>query len=117
MDRYTADSIKSAVSADEEKLFESWSVGRPIGWKCDSQVKDSVCIGNWIMQELSRLVAEGFIGPDGIVLSDDDRRAQQQMFNRWMRSRVDLFELASEVMNEVVDGTIVRDRISHKRWG
>lgn len=117
MKRYSAEQIKSLIAADEERLFASWSVGRPIGWACDTQTKDAVCIGNWLSEEISRLISEGFIGPDGIQLSDDDRRIQQNTFNRWCRSRTDLFELAAEIMNDVLDGKILRDRIPHKRWG
>lgn len=114
---YTVDSIRSAVKLDEDRLFSSWSAGRPIGWTCDQQTKDSVCIDSWISEEIDRLIADGFTGPDGVAISEDDRRIQQLTFNRWCRSRDDLFELAAEIMNDVVDGKILRERVPHKRWG
>jgi hypothetical protein len=115
--RYTADLIRSLVHGQQNHYFASYSEGRPEGWSCDQQVKDAVCISVWMNEELADMVAIQFAGADGVLIDDDDRRAQQAMFNRWSRSRNDLFELAAEVMNQVVDGTIIRDRVPHKRWG
>ena len=68
-------------------------------------------------EELSRLIVQGFAGADNVPIDDADRKIQQQMFNRWCRSRTDLFELAAEIMNDVIDGKIARERIPHHRWG
>lgn len=115
--RYTAQSIQDYVTEHEEELFAFWLVGRPEGWKCDEQTKNTICLNHWLAKELSRLVALEFVGADGITLTDDDRKIQLNTFNRWSRSRTDLFELVAEIMNDVLDGKILRDRIPHHRWG
>jgi len=104
--RYTAENVKAAVESNEEELFALYAQGRPEHWKCDTRTKELVCIGNWITAEL---IALG--------VSDVDRRTQQAKYHREMRSSYDLFQTASEVMNEVLDGKIEQNRIAHRKWG
>jgi hypothetical protein len=107
---FTLEDIKEAVDADEERLFKDWSTGRPEGWKCDQQTKDAVCLYKWLSERLSEMVVLG-------IISDDDRKIKEQKFNRWARSRTDLHQLTSEIINEAINGEIERDRIPHHRWG
>lgn len=107
---FTPEDIKEAVAADEQRLFQDWSAGRPEGWSCDQQTKDTICLGKWLSERLQEMVDLG-------VITDDDRKIQQHKFNRWCRSRTDLYELIAEIINETIDGKVDRDRIPHHRWG
>ena len=107
---FTEQDIIEAVAEDEVRLFQSWSQGRPEGWKCDTATHDLVCLAVWLSERLSEMVVLKLI-------TDDDRKIQQQFFHRWSRSRVDLFQLTAEIINDTIDDRIVRDRIPHKRWG
>ncbi len=106
MDSYIPERIQLAVESDRDRLFASWSVGRPEGWSCDPRTKDLICIGNWLTEELTRLCA-----------NEDDRRTQQAYYNRWSRSREDLWVLAAETLNMVLDGLVEQNRKPHRRWG
>lgn len=106
MERYTADSIREKVSADFERLFSSYAVGRSPNWVCDQQTKDIVSISVWMREELTR-----------IGLDDLGRRTQENAFNRFSRSDKDLFELAAQLMNDALDDNIDRFRRPHRRWG
>lgn len=102
---YSAESVRRAVLADEKRLFASWSANRQEGWRPDPRTKELICIGNWLSEELQKLV------------NDDDRRIQQHHFNRWSRSEDDLYELAAQILRDAVEGKIDRDRPPHRRWG
>ena len=103
---YTEDAVRTVVVAAEERLFAPWREGRPETWRPSTQTKDMVCVGFWLREELTRL---GF--------SDDDRKIQEAKFHRWSRSRLDVFLLAAELLNEALEGEIERDRKPHRRWG
>jgi hypothetical protein len=81
-------------------------VGRAPNWACDPRTKDLVCIGYWLVEELVRL-----------GVNDDDRRTQQNFYNRWSRSDGDLFDLAARTLNTVLEGKVEQNRIPHRRWG
>lgn len=104
--RYTAGQVRAAVHADRERLFAPYAVGRPERWVPDQRTKDLICVGNWLSEELRRL-----------KVSEDDRRTQERYYNRWSRSVEDLFGLAAETLNAVLDGQIEQGRIPHRRWG
>lgn len=50
-------------------------------------------------------------------ISDEDRRTQEAMFNRYSRSDLDIYFLAASVLNDALDGKIDTDRKTHRRWG
>ena len=104
-ERWTAERVKEEVVRDRERLFAPYSSGRPAGWNCDPRTKDLACVEVWLREQLQ------------IICDDTDRRTQQSYFNRWARSREDLFELAAETLNIVFDGNVEQGRIPHRRWG
>jgi hypothetical protein len=97
-ERYTAEGVLSAITAEEERLFAPWAVGRPEGWKPSKETKDTVCIGLWLREELSKLVG------------DDDRKTQEAVFYRWSRNRIDLHQLAAEILNDALDGNVEQNQ-------
>ena len=105
-ERWTAERVKEAVEKDQERLFAPYAVVRASNWACNPRTKDLVCIGYFLTEELGRICA-----------NEDDRRTQQQYYNRWSRSREDLFELGAETLNTVLDGQVEQGRIPHRRWG
>lgn len=105
-ERYAADGIREKVSADFERLFSSYAVGRSPTWACDQRTKDTVTISVWMREELTR------IGVD-----DLGRRTQENAFNRHSRSDTDVYELAAQLMNDALDDNIDRFRRPHRRWG
>ena len=104
--RYTAESVQKAVEEKREELFAPYAIGRPTNWTVDTRTKDLVCIGNWLTAEMT-----------AIGTSDEDRRTQQWKFNRLSRSDDNLWQCAADIMNEVLDGTVEKNRIPHHRWG
>jgi len=103
---YTADSVRASVSANEERLFAPWKIGRPEGWTTDARTKNVVCLGFWLREELTKM-----------GLSDKDRITQEQFFHRWSRSDSDLFALVATILNDAAAGNIEQGRIPHHRWG
>jgi len=103
---YTRDEVWLLVTIHEEKLFASWSMGRPEGWTTDARTKATVCIAFWLRDELTK-----------IGLSEADRKTQEAYFHRWSRSEGDLFALGAEVMNDARAGNIEQGRVPHHRWG
>ncbi len=104
--KYSDDTVRTAVADQEERLFASWSSGRPQGWKCDDRTRNIVCVGLWLREELFR-----------VALSDSDRKAQEAQFNRRSRSEMDVFAIAADILNETVEDKIDRNRIPTRRWG
>lgn len=105
MTEYAESRVRELVSASQEELFARYAVGRPPNWSCDSRTRELVCVGNWLDDELK---AQG--------VSDDDRRATLWSFNRRSRAAFELFQLAADIMNEVLAGT-VDNKPAHRRWG
>lgn len=104
--RYTSESVRASVEADMERLFAPYAAGRPSTWACDPRTRELVSLGYWLTEELVRLGC-----------SDDDRRTQQQFYNRWSRSDFDLWDLGARTLNAVLDGQVEQNRIPHRRWG
>ena len=104
--RYTPIDIKQWVFESHERLFSSYSVGRPANWNCDARTRELVSLSVWLNEEMQLL-----------SLDDAGRKAQLYQFNRRSRSEENLYDLAASIMNEVVEGTIDRDRKPHRRWG
>jgi len=102
---YTADAIKECVANDQARLFASWSANRPPNWKPDERTVQVVCVGNWLSEELAK------------VVSDEHRRIQEAQYNRRSRSEIDLYALAAEIMTETIEGRVNTTRTPHRRWG
>ena len=102
---WTKESVRKAVTAEEERLFAPWSIGRPIGWKMDTASKDVICVGYWLSEVLQS------------ITNHDDCLTQNQFFHRRSRSETDPFTIAAELLNEVIAGTVPQDRKPHRRWG
>jgi hypothetical protein len=88
---YTEESIRASVKADEARFLAPWREGRPEGYTPGPQMRDLLCIGAWLREELTR---------SGV--SDDERRKQERLFNSFSRGREDLFRLAAEILNHTV---------------
>lgn len=101
---YTPDQIKAAVEAEQERLIAPWMVGRPANYKIDEESKRVIATGFWLDEQLSK------------ICNDTDRRTQNWKFNRLSRT-YDTFEVAAEVMNEVLEGNVEQNRKPHRRWG
>jgi hypothetical protein len=101
---YTAQMIKEIIETNLECLLQPWMVGRSQNYVMDSTAKFVVATGYWLEQELSK------------ICNDADRRTQCWKFNRMSRT-YDVFEIASECMNEALNGLVEQNRKPHKRWG
>lgn len=104
MNAYTAEQVKAEVMVDLDRLFAPWTVGRPPNWSCDSATKQTVAIGYWLEEKLSS------------ICNDVDRRTQIWKFNRMSRT-YDIWETATECINEAIAGTVEQNRKPHRRWG
>lgn len=103
--RYTAAGIKAAVDLDKERYFAPWLVGRSATYVADSNTVYTVATGYFLEEELQRL-----------GVNDADRITQAWKYNRFSRT-YDIFETAAECLNDVLDGTVEKNRIGHRRWG
>lgn len=104
-ERYTAQAVRTAVEADIDRLFAPWLVGRPENYSPGPDLKLLVSLGYWLDEELRRLGCD-----------DLDRKTQTWKYNRHSRT-YDIWETAAECLNDVLDGTVDRDRKPHRRWG
>lgn len=104
MTHYTADLIKQTVTADVDRLFSPWKVGRAENYSVDPATKNLVALGYWLREELAK------------VCNEEDSRTQQWKYNRLSRT-YDIWETAAEVMNEALDGNVEQNRKGHRRWG
>jgi hypothetical protein len=106
MDKYTVTGISRIVNDQQDELFNSYIEDKPTNWSCCSRTKQQICIGEWLHREL-------------IVLELDDiaRFQQEGIFHREGRSRVDLYSLVAEIMNDTIEGKIDRNRKPMRRWG
>ena len=105
MERYQPTSVQAVVEADIERLFAPWLVGRPPNYSPDPATRRLVALGYWLDEELRRL-----------SVGDVDRRTQLAKYNRLSRT-YDVWHVATECLNDVVDGTVEQGRIAHRRWG
>ncbi len=103
--RYTADGVRTLVELDIERLFAPWLVGRSATYMADAATKNTVATGYFLEEELIRM-----------GVTDIDRKTQCWKFNRLSRT-YDIFETAAECLNDVLDGTVEKDRKPHRRWG
>lgn len=106
MTLYTAESIKRIVEVNAERLFAPWLVGRPDTYVASPGLKSLVSLGYFLHEELTKIAA-----------NEDDRRTQEQKYNRLSRT-YDIWESAAECLNDVILGTIPKfDGRRCKRWG
>ncbi len=105
-ERYTAEEVRRVFETEGDRLFAPWAVGRPEGWVPDPRTKELIALGYWIGEQL---VALG--------CNEDDRKTQESFYNRWSRSEHDLYALAAETLNTVLDGKVEQGRIPLRRWG
>ena len=105
MERFEATLIQSTVDADIDRLFAPWLVGRPPNYATDSATRRLIALGYWLDEELVRLGC-----------TDVDRRPQLWKYNRLSRT-YDVWVVAAECLNDVLDGTVEQDRVPHRRWG
>src|SRR5439155_1319333 len=104
MSRYTPKAVKTAVEEDIDRLFTPWALGRPEGWLPDPATKMLVSLGYWLKKELSK------------VFNEIDLRTPLQRYNRKSRT-FDMFQVASDVINEALEGKVEQNRKPHRRWG
>jgi hypothetical protein len=93
--RYTADNISQALLPKYNGYYQKLAVGQAPTWKCDQRTADLFCLSQWLMEELQRLGA-----------SDYDRIQQQWQFNRQVRAREGLMELAAKILNDFLDDEV-----------
>lgn len=105
MDRYDPTKVRAQVEENLDRLFEPWRVGRPARWSPDPATKLLVSLGYWLDAELTRLGCCSL-----------DVRTQLAKYNRLSRT-YDIWEVAAECLNDVIDGTIEQNRVAHRRWG
>lgn len=103
--RYAAASIEAIVVADVDRLFAPWAVGRPTRYSPDPATKRLVALGYWLREELSRL---------GCNVADI--HTQLWKYNRMSRS-YDVWQVAAECLNDVLDNKVEQNRVPHRRWG
>lgn len=104
--KYDRESVRIDVERKSERLLSSFVSGRPKNWSCDSRTKELVSIGAWLREEMTFL-----------SLDELGRKTQEGEFNRTSRSVEDLYELAANIMNDVLSDNINRNRRPHRRWG
>ena len=105
MERFQPASVRAAVDADIDRLFAPWAEGRPANWAPDPMTKRLVALGYFLDEELRRLGC-----------SEADRKIQLAKYNRLSRT-YDIWQVAVECLNDVLDGTVEQGRVPHRRWG
>ena len=106
MDQYTVSGISSIIKDQQDELFSNYIEDKPTGWSCCLRTKEQICIGEWLRRELIAL-----------KLDDLARYQQEGIFHREGRSRIDLYGLVAEIMNDTTEGKIDRNRKPMRRWG
>lgn len=104
-DRYTLEGIRSAVTADIDRLFAPWMVGRSENYVADRSTKNLISLSFWLDEELRRLGC-----------NEADRKTQLRKYNRLSRS-YDVWESAAECLNDVLEGNVEQGGRRHRRWG
>ena len=104
--RYSPDQVRENVQRNFERLFAGHSAGRPPNWSCDIRTKEVITTANWLGEELQR-----------IGLDPAGAKVQNAQFNRRVRSEEDLWSIASQILNDALDGNVDRNRRPHRRWG
>ncbi len=104
-ERYQPGAVQATVEADLDRLFAPWLVGRPPNYSVDKATKCLVSLGFWLDEELRRLGC-----------STTDVKTQLAKYNRLSRS-YDMWEVAAECLNDVLDGVVEQGRVPHRRWG
>ncbi len=104
-ERYTVQNIRDAVVADIDRLFAPWLVGRSETYTPDPVTRELIALGYWLNEELTKLCG-----------NDEDRRTQLSKYNRLSRT-YDIWETATECLNEALDGNVTQNRRTHRRWG
>lgn len=104
--KYDKESVKTDIEQKRERLLSSFVANRPQNWSCDSRTKELISISTWLREEM-------------LLLSLDElgRKTQEGEFNRISRSVEDLYDLAANIMNDVLSDNINRNRRPHRRWG
>lgn len=104
-ERFLAPTIRAAVDSDIDRLFAPWLVGRPPNYSPDRATRNLVALGYWLDEELRRLGC-----------CDVDRKTQLGKYHRLSRT-YDIWQVAAECLNDVLDGTVEQGRVAHRRWG
>lgn len=104
-DRSTPEAVRAAVEADLDRLFAPWMVGRPPNYSPDRATKHLVSLGFWLDEELRKLGC-----------NDADRKTQLGKYHRLSRT-YDIWQVAAECLNDVLDGLVEQGRVPHRRWG
>ena len=102
---YTSKDIKYIIELNIERLIRPWLVGRTENYVIDATTKNLVALGYWLNEELIR-----------IGCNDVDRKTQTWKFNRLSRT-YDMWDVATECLNDVLNNTIEQNRYPHRRWG
>jgi len=105
MDRFEPGTVRAAVNADIDRLFAPWAAGRPPNWAPDPTTRNLVSLGYWLDEQLRALDC-----------NEPDRKTQLAKFNRLSRT-YDIWEVAAECLNDVLDGAVEQGRVPHRRWG
>lgn len=103
--RYDTAAVSAAVLADIDRLFSPWLVGRPANYSTDTATKQLIALGYWLREELQRLGC-----------NEADIKTQLWKYNRLSRT-YDVWQVAAECLNDVLDGAVEQGRIGHRRWG
>ena len=96
-ERFTADTVRSAIAPHYERYYAKLAVGQSPTWTCDQRTKDNFCITQWMIDECNK-----------IGCNQSDARDLLRGFNRRARADDDLYEVAAHFMNSYLDGDIQR---------
>jgi hypothetical protein len=105
LEYYTATGVQFCVLIDIERLFAPWLVGRSPNYNADTATKNTIALGYWLEEELTRIGA-----------NDADRRTCVWKYNRLGRT-YDIWDTGAAVLNDFIDGNVEQNRRGHRRWG
>lgn len=101
----TAAGVNGLVDANIDRLLQPWLEGRSANYVMDPLARYVVATSYWLDEVLQTITA-----------NDADRKTQLSKFHRMSRS-FDVFEVAAECINDVIDGKVEQNRKPHRRWG
>src|SRR6188474_1219746 len=101
---YTPALIRTLVESDLERLLVPWMLGRQSNYTMSQATKLTVATEYWIREQLEP------------ICNAVDLKTQVMKFHRETRTH-DIFEIASECINEALQGSVEQNRKPHRKWG
>jgi len=101
---YTPAQVRTLVEKELDRLLVPWMVGRQANYTMSLETKLTVGTEYWLREQLT------------VICNEVDCRTQVAKFHRETRTH-DIFEIASECINEALSGTVEQNRKPHRKWG